>query len=389
MNVTFLTGGTGSIGAEMIPRLLAAADGIIRVLVRASSEEQAEERLEQTLRYQFTELDLVAVRSRVTAVWGDVKRERLGLSERAFSELAEEVTHIIHSAATVKLDLPFESVSAVNVNGSRRVLELARQAYRHRLERLVHVSTFAVSGDRKGLILEPELDQGQGFRNTYERSKFLAELELRAAMKDLPINVVRPGIVIGDARTGRIRTFSAIYLPFKILFYGMIPAYLPGSPRARIELVPIDFVADAIDVIMRRDDTTSQTFHLTPGDQAPTVGEVARLAVSHFNRLMSDEPLKPVRFLPFWLRDRLYWPIAKLLRGSVADGVFNWELTYRDYLSSKASYDVNNTKRALAATTIRVPPFSDYFGRVIEYCLASDWGRRAGAIETRKQDGDP
>jgi thioester reductase-like protein len=384
MKVTFVTGGTGLIGGEMIPRLLNNdGDGMVRVLIRARSDEEASARLDGTLRYLFKEADLPRAKGRVTALRGDITRERLGLTEEAFAALAEEATHIIHAAATTRFDLPQAEAAPVNLVGTRRVLALARRAARARLDRLVYVSTAYVSGDRSGRILEDDLDVGQRFMNSYERTKFGAEREVRASMGEVPALVIRPCAIIGDSDSGRTRTFNVIYYPLKLLSRGLLRA-LPGSPSTPIDLVPVDYVADAANHLMLSPDWAGRTFHLTAGDRAETIGAIARLAVEHLNETRSDgvPRLPPVRFVPHRIFHGLLKPALRLLSGSRGRQVIDKLEIYLPYLTTHKVFDTSNTVRALRGTGIAVPRLADYFGRVVRYCLETDWGRAPGRGDT-------
>jgi thioester reductase-like protein len=381
VRVTFITGGTGLIGGEMIPRLLNDdADGIVKVLVRGASADEAAGRLDRTLRHLFKEADLHHARRRVTALRGDITAERLGLSAGDYDALAREATHLIHSAATTRFDLPQQEAHAVNVEGTRRVLALARRAAGARLERMMYVSTSYVSGDRSGVIREEELEAGQRFMNSYERTKHDAEREVRTAMGEVPLSVVRPCAVIGDSGTGRTSTFNVIYYPLKLLSRGLLRA-LPGSPATPIDLVPVDYVADAMNHILLRRDAAGRTFHLTAGRQVETIGEIARLAVLHLNeqRAPGLKPLPPVRFIPHAVFHRLVKPVLQVLHGAKGRQVIAKLEVYLPYLTTRKQFDTANADRTLRGTGIGVPPLGDYFGRVVRYCLETDWGRRSPA----------
>jgi thioester reductase-like protein len=381
VRVTFITGGTGLVGGEMIPRILNDdADGIVKVLVRAADAGEADARLDRALRHLFKEADLPRARRRVSALAGDLTAPGLGLSARDAGALAEEVTHIIHSAATTRFDLPYAEAFAVNVEGTRRVLDLARRAAPGRLERYLHVSTAYVSGDRSGAIREEDLEAGQGFVNSYERTKHDAEREVRRAMGEMPVTVVRPCAVIGDSGTGRTSTFNVIYYPLKLLSRGLLRA-LPGSPSTPIDLVPVDYVADAMNHLLLRPDSVGRTYHLTAGGRVESIGTIAELAVKHLNAQRGPEltPLPPVRFIPHGIFHGLVKPFLKLLYGARGRQVIAKLEVYLPYLTTRKHFDTSGAEAALRGTGIGVPPLADYFGRVVRYCLETDWGRRSPA----------
>ena len=132
---------------------------------------------------------------------------QLGLDGETYADLTRRVTHIVHSAADLGLNAPIEELRAVNVEGVAHVLELARAARQSgQLERLSHVSTAYVAGRRRGAVPETALTDAFGFSSCYEQTKYEGERLVRAARDELPISVFRPGMVVGDSRTGAIRT---------------------------------------------------------------------------------------------------------------------------------------------------------------------------------------
>jgi nucleoside-diphosphate-sugar epimerase len=167
---------------------------------------------------------------------------------------------------------PEEVYRAVNVEGTRNVIELA--AGGPRPIPVVHVSTAYVCGDRHGVVLEDELSTGQSFANAYERSKHDAELLVRAAMdRGLPAAIVRPSIVVGSGRSGVTREFTNVYVLVKVLVEGRL-SVVPANYDAVLDIVPVDYVAGAIaDVTRRVEEAAGRTFHLV-GRRPLTLREI-------------------------------------------------------------------------------------------------------------------
>ncbi|MGE5573057.1 MAG: SDR family oxidoreductase, partial [Bacteroidota bacterium] len=203
----FLTGATGFLGTWIAAELLRTTDVRLVVLVRAENDAAAAARLR---RAWWDRPDLTdCIGGRVQALAGDVSRSDLGMSQETRRELARMVTHVIHAAADLRLNGPLEEMRRTNVQGTENLLQLAHTAHRdHGLGRFVHVSTAYVAGNRRGEVQEEDLTDKYGFANNYERTKYEGESLVRAAMKDLPITILRPGMVVGDSRTGAIQTFN-------------------------------------------------------------------------------------------------------------------------------------------------------------------------------------
>src|SRR5215212_6622156 len=208
MGAVLLTGATGFVGREVLSRFLARGDRDVYALVRADSDTDAAERLPG--------------HERLTAVAGDIERSGLGLAERTAERLRREVSTVVHCAASVSFELPLEESRRVNVDGTRHMAEFARGC--GALRRFTYVSTAYVAGEPGGLFREDELAVGQHFRNPYERSKFEAELALRSEGSDLPLQILRPSIVVGDSSTGRTSSFNVLYGPLKAFARGKVPA---------------------------------------------------------------------------------------------------------------------------------------------------------------------
>src|ERR1700729_4210916 len=239
-----LTGATGFVGMAVLARLLERTDRDVLVLVRAASRSQADARLNTVLASVFDAPE--QHRRRVRAVCGDLTAPGLGLgADRDW--IAEEVREIVHGAASVAFDMEIAESRSINVEGTRRVLDLAEDcAVRGEgLRRITYVSTAYVAGNRHGCAGEAELDVGQGFRNAYEQSKHEAERLVWSRRDRLPVTIVRPSIVVGERGTGWTASFNVVYGPLRAFASGRLPV-IPGRRNAVLDIVTVDHLADAI-----------------------------------------------------------------------------------------------------------------------------------------------
>jgi thioester reductase-like protein len=341
MGAVLLTGATGFVGMEVLRRYVSAGDRQVYALVRASDDRAAAERL--------PDYDCL------TAVAGDIEQPGLGLSSQTAGMLAEEVTTVVHCAATVSFDLPLADSRRVNVEGTRHVVELAERC--RRLERLSYVSTAYVAGEPGGVFGEDQLDVGQRFRNPYERSKFEAERMIRERGAQLPLQILRPSIIVGDSRTGQTSSFNVLYGPLKAFARGRIPA-IPARRSSPVDIVPVDYVADRVHELA----TTGAdgTFHLVAGRNATTVGRLIDLSARYLRR-------RPPTVLPPGLYRRALHP---WLRRKYA-GLRRLEI-YFPYFSMRVRFD----DRRLGPG----PPVEGYFHRLVDYAERAGWGRVPSAV---------
>ena len=275
----FLTGATGFLGMEVLARLLERGDREVICLVRAADQAAAEERLEIVLGTLWE--DPAPFRPLVRAVAGDVTRPGLGIDGAIRTSLAEEIGAVLHCAASITFDLPLAEARQINVEGTREVVGLAREAKAlGRLERFVHVSTAYVSGRHPGVFRERQLDAGQQFRNTYEQTKWAAEHVLAAA-GDLAPAIARPSIVMGDSRSGWTPAFNVLYWPLRAFSRGLIDT-VPARRDGRVDVVTVDYVAAGLVALLDRDD--AGVFNLVAGKHAVTVEQLVELACTRFEK---------------------------------------------------------------------------------------------------------
>jgi thioester reductase-like protein len=369
MSNIVVTGATGFLGREIVLYLLekSPADQLT-LLIRGKDDEEVRRRGERLIEELVGPGGASAARGRVRAVRADIERERLGLEERAWEALAAETDAIIHGAASVSFTLPLEEARNVNVEGTRRVLELGRR----RGARIDYVGTAYVAGDRRGVAYEDELDVGQPFRNTYEQTKMEAERLVRERAAEQPIAMYRPSIIVGDSRTGRTASFKVLYWPLKLYATGFAKI-APGRSETPIDIVPSDYVVEALMHLRRSAESLGRCYHLAAGlEQDTTLGEVTDLA-SEFFGVRRPIFVNPQYFIQ-WIRpliDRFAW--GKFKRRMVTARV------YTPYLNLDIRYDTTNARRALAGTGIAVRPVREYFTTLFRYCLETDWGRRGVA----------
>ena len=293
MGTILLTGATGFLGAHIAFRLVKETNHNIAALVRADDREAAVRRLSRAW-WDWPEL-IQALGGRVKVITGDVSEPHLGLGEADYRELVRVVTHIIHTAADLRLNAPLNELRKTNVNGTANVLQFAHDVHRdHGLTRLSHVSTAYVAGGKTGAVSENSLSDVYGFYSNYEVSKYEGEQLVQQAQSQLPISVFRPGLVVGDSRTGAIKTFNTLYFPLR-LYLTRHPRIIPVSPSLRINMVPVDYVADAIMKLTFVPEAEGLNFHLVvPWEKLPTAGELIEFLRVWAKKRMNRKAAPPI-----------------------------------------------------------------------------------------------
>jgi nucleoside-diphosphate-sugar epimerase len=307
---------------------------------------------------------------RVVVLRGDVTRPSLGLRRgRERDALAESVSEVVHSAASVSFELDLDAARAINVEGTRRVLELAERCQaRGGLRRFSYISTAYVAGEHTGCFSEDDLDVGQRFRNTYERSKFEAERLVASWRERLPVTVLRPSIVVGARDSGWTASFNVLYWPLRA-FAGGAYAALPARREAPVDVVPVDFVADATFALSQAPEAEGATFNLTAGAHASSVGELVELASARFER-------PAPRLIDPTVYRRVVHPL--LVRGARDERhrrALRRSETFFPYFAMRVAYDDRRARVALRGAGIAPTPLRSYFDRLVEFALAADWGR--------------
>jgi thioester reductase-like protein len=386
-----ITGATGFLGMELMARLLEDGDRRVWALVRSRDQEEAELRVRATLASLVPDPEAVA--ERVVPLAGDISRDGLGLDSRVLDELAVSVDEVIHSAASVSFSLPLDEARAVNVQGTRRMLELALLASSRGagLRRFAHVSSAYVAGTHRGRFGEEDFARGQAFNNTYERSKWEAERLVRRYAGLLPVQVFRPSIVVGDERTGWTASFNVIYSPLRAYARGALPA-IPARRSAPVDAVPVSYVARSI--LALADAGAGRTWQLAAGPRSNTVGELIDLGAE-----LLGQPR--ARVLPPALYKGAVHPLLMRRAGPVQRRWLELGEVFFPYFATRARFDTSATRAALDEAGVGpVPPLITYLDRLLDFAARAEWGKRpmprstvavhgAGGADEREVDSGP
>lgn len=352
MTALLMTGFPGFLGSALLPRLLARREGVRAIcLVQPQHLAMAQRRVLEIEAAHPHTLD------RVQLVEGDITAPGLRIDPAVRDDL-EEVNEVWHLAAIYDLAVAEGIARKVNVKGTARILEFCQS--RPQFSRLQYVSTCYVSGGYQGEFTEDALDEGQTFLNHYESTKFEAETLVRTAMAEgLPATVYRPGIVVGDSRTGQTQKYDGPYFLATFLRRQLPLAVVPAVgaiDHVRVSLVPRDFVIEAMDELSVLDRSVGRTYALTDPNP-PTVRQVVDSFASHLGKHVIWVPL------PLGITRAAVGSVPGLERllGLPAEAL--------DYFASTTTYSTTNMVTDLAGTGLECPPFESYAGKLLDFMV--------------------
>jgi len=353
----FVTGGTGFIGHNLIGQLLKRR-GKVYVLVRKGSEKKLDR-----LRERWG-----AAADRVVAVPGDLAKPYLGVAPAQRKELEGRINHFFHLAAIYDLKAGAEAQEQANIDGTRHAIRLAEAIDARRFH---HCSSIAAAGLYPGVFTEEMFDEAIGLDNPYFRTKHESEGLVRRSCK-VPWRIYRPGIVVGHSETGEIDKIDGPYYFFKLIqkMRRAMPAWMPaiGLEGGRINIVPVDFVVQAMDFLAHLPRHDHKCFHLT--DPKPKrIGEVLNLFAdaAHAPQMTMRFDARMFNFVPASVRQGLMMlpPVRRIYRHVLND--LGMPPDVLKFINYPTKFDSRDTHRLLKKGGIRVPRLQDYAWRLWDY----------------------
>jgi thioester reductase-like protein/short-subunit dehydrogenase len=345
----FVTGGTGFIGRFLIERLLKERTGQIHVLVRAGSLERLEAMIDSW----------PGGAKRVKPVVGDLTEPLLGVDPAWITKHKGKIDHYFHLAAIYDMTASDAFNQAINVEGTQHAIALADAL---KVGCLHHTSSVAAAGDYEGTFLESMFDEGQPLPSPYHRTKFESEALVRETAK-VPWRVYRPAVVVGHSETGEMDKIDGPYYLFKAVqrMGATLPGWAPlvGPELGRTNIVPVDFVVNAMDHIAHTPGLDRQAFHLVHPDGQPTVevfNALAKCAGAPQIRASVGGPVK--KLLPA-AGTALDSPGLRQARDAMLQqvGIPPEILGHVDFT---CRFDDTGTRAALAGSGIEAPDFASY-----------------------------
>lgn len=346
LQTVFLTGFPGFIAGRLVEKL-AAENVRFFLLVQPAFVEKATLECERIADKTATPIENFYLFE------GDITQENLGLTPEDLEIVRTETTDVFHLAAVYDLAVKRDLATRVNVEGTRNVNKLV-QAIKN-LNRYNYISTCYVAGKRTGIVLETDLEHDAGFRNFYEETKYLAELETERLKAELPVTIHRPSVVVGDSRTGETQKYDGIY--YLILYLKKFPSLLSlfniGNERVRLNLVPVDFVVNSIAALARDEKAVGKTFQIADSDPL-TTRELFDVVSQKLARRKSAVTVPAAL-----VETSLNLPVSPAVTGLPTIAV--------PYFFIEQTYDTSLAAEFLAPHGVICPPFPNYVENLIAF----------------------
>ncbi|MCC7041793.1 MAG: SDR family oxidoreductase [Burkholderiales bacterium] len=353
----FVTGATGFIGRFLVERLIARGKPVY-VLVRKGSQGKLD-----AMRARWGE-----GAKHVVPVLGDLAKDDLGVSAADQKRLKGKIAHVFHLAAVYDVKAPAEQQQKANVDGTRHAVDFAEAIGAGCFD---HVSSIAAAGLYDGVFREDMFEEAEDLDHPYFRTKHDAEAVVRNECT-IPFRIYRPGFVVGDSTTGYIDKVDGPYYFFKLLqrVRSALPPWVPmiGIEGGRINIVPVDYVADALDALAHKKGLDGKCFHLT--DPHPhRIGEVLNIfaRAGHAPQMTMRLNARMFGFIPAPV---LYGigslaPVKRMMRAVLTDLGIPKEVF--QFVNWPTRYDNRETVKALKGTGISVPPLESYAAKIWDY----------------------
>ncbi len=354
----FVTGATGFIGKRLVKKLLERKGAVVHFLIRQGSADKVAD-----LRSYWG-----VSAARAVPVFGDLTAKKLGVASEDVKKLKGQIDHFYHLAAVYDLGADEETQVAVNIEGTRNTVDLAKAIDAGHFH---HVSSIAAAGLYEGVFREDMFEEAEGLDHPYFQTKHESEKIVRQDCK-VPWTVYRPAMVVGDSTTGEMDKIDGPYYFFKLIqrLRQLLPPWMPtvGLEGGRVNIVPVDFVVNALNVISHQQSIAKKCFHLVD-PVGYRVGDVLDIfsRAAHAPRMNLFINAALLGFIPKGIKKSLMAmaPVRRVRNAVMKDlGLPEDMLTFVNY---PTRFDCRETLAALKGSGVACPNLKDYAWRLWDY----------------------
>ncbi|HRH04269.1 MAG TPA: SDR family oxidoreductase [Burkholderiaceae bacterium] len=358
----FVTGATGFIGKRLVKKLLEHKGSVVHFLIRKESASKVD-----ALRNYWGLNDTKGV-ARAVPVFGDLTAKKLGVEADDVKKLKGQIDHFYHLAAVYDLGASEEEQITVNIDGTRNTVEFAKAIGAGHMH---HVSSIAAAGLYEGVFREDMFEEAENYDHPYFRTKHESEKIVRKECK-IPWSVYRPAMVVGDSQTGEMDKIDGPYYFFKLIqrMRQFLPPWMPaiGLEGGRVNIVPVDFVVDALNHISHHHKVSGKCYHLVD-PQGYRVGDVLDIfsKAAHAPKMNLFINAALLGFIPKSVKKGLMAlaPVRRIRSAIMKDLALPEDmLTFVNY---PTRFDCRDTLAALKNTNIACPNLHDYAWRIWDY----------------------
>jgi NAD(P)-dependent dehydrogenase (short-subunit alcohol dehydrogenase family) len=354
----FVTGATGFIGKRLVKKLLGRKGSVVYFLMREGSRDKVPALLDYW----------GSAKARAIPVFGDLRAPRLGVSKEDSKKLGSSIDHFFHLAAIYDMKAGADDQIAVNIDGTRNAVDFANAI---KAGCLHHVSSIAAAGMFEGIFREDMFDEAEGLDHPYFATKHESEKIVRQETAG-PWRVYRPGMVVGDSKTGEMDKIDGPYYFFKLIqrIRQLLPPWMPtiGIEGGRINIVPVDFVVNAMDHIAHQPQLDGMCFHLTDPDPM-RVGEVLNTfcRAAHAPTMSIRINAALLGFIPKSIRKGIMslTPVRRVRDAIMKD--LGLPADMMAFVNYPTRFDSRETTAALKGSGIACPPLARYAAPVWDY----------------------
>jgi len=354
----FITGATGFIGKRLVRKLLQRQGSVVHFLIRKESQGKVD-----ALREYWG-----VPAARAVPVFGDLTQKKLGIGADDLKKLKGKIDHFHHLAAVYDISADEESQVAVNIDGTRNTIELAKAIDAGHFH---HVSSIAAAGLYEGVFREDMFEEAENYEHPYFMTKHESEKIVRKECK-VPWTVYRPAMVVGDSQTGEMEKIDGPYYFFKLIqrMRQLLPPWLPavGLEGGRVNIVPVDYVVNALDVISHDKDIGKRCFHLVD-PVGYRVGDVLDIfsRAAHAPRMNLFVNAALLGFIPKGVKKGLLAlaPVRRIRNAIMKDLALPEDIL--DFVNYPTRFDSREAQARLKGSGVEVPNLRDYAWRLWDY----------------------